>query len=102
MRPCLRNRHGRKFDTHGVRAGRHRRCLANGLEAEGNERLAQQYEILARKLADIPPGHQAGFTPCCRDLAAQSRQDVIGLADLLEYELLPQLRILQLLAETTQ
>jgi len=78
-------------------------ALRMGLEAEGNERLAQQYDILARKLADIPPGHQAGFTALLQEiLAAQSRQDVIGLADLLEYELLPQLQAPKLLAEPTQ
>jgi len=75
-------------------------ALRLGLEAEANEHLAQQYEILARKLADIPSREQAGFTTLLqRILAAQSRQDVIGLADLLEYELLPQLQTLQLQAE---
>lgn len=77
--------------------------LRLGLEAEANEQLAQQYEILARNLAVIPSHEQAGFTTLLQTiLAAQARQDVIGLADLLEYELLPQLRILQILAENAQ
>lgn len=60
-----------------------------GQEAEAHEALVAIIDHLNRQLPAMPPDVLDGLAPILQQtLEAQTRQDAIGVADLLEYELL--------------
>jgi len=71
-----------------------------GREAEANEDFLDFIDKLGRLLHFIPQGTLADLTALMqKTFDAQSRQDHIGVADLLEYELLKNLQTTGLLID---
>jgi hydroxymethylpyrimidine/phosphomethylpyrimidine kinase len=71
-----------------------------GQEAAANQLLTASIDKLAPAMTAVAPRNLAELSQLLQQtLNAQARQDVIGLADLLQYELLPRLLTLHLIDE---
>lgn len=71
-----------------------------GLEAEANEKLAALSVDLEQSLTTVPPELWPDLMVLLKEMfAAQTQQDAIGLADLLEYRLTPHLESINFLLD---
>jgi hypothetical protein len=71
-----------------------------GREAAGGQILTAMIDKLAPALTAVAPRHLAELSGLLQQtLNAQARQDMIGLADLLQYELPPRLLALHLIRD---
>lgn len=72
-----------------------------GREAEANEKLLSVVNEIARHLHNIPENILTNLTILMQKaLDAQARQDHIGVADVLEFEILPQLHPVGMVSNT--